>query len=83
MGSNLWIDILGWIGVAALLTAYALVSMKKLGGDSLAYQLLNLVGGGLLIVNSYYYGAYPSVGINLAWIGIAIFTLSRRKDQRR
>ncbi|MBN1146139.1 MAG: hypothetical protein JXA78_02705 [Anaerolineales bacterium] len=75
---NLLIDILGWVGVAALLVAYALVSMKRLDGDSFAYQALNLAGSGLLIVNSFYYGAYPSVGVNIAWIGIAIFTLTRK-----
>jgi hypothetical protein len=73
------IDVLGWTGVAALLAAYALVSMKKLGGDSLAYQLLNLAGSAFLVVNSFYFGAYPSVGVNLAWIGIAIATLARRQ----
>jgi hypothetical protein len=74
---NLLINVIGWTGVAALLVAYALVSMKKLAGDSVAYQLLNLVGSALLIVNSFYFGAYPSVGVNLAWIGIAIVALAR------
>lgn len=79
MNNTLLIDLTGWIGVAALLIAYALVSMRKLEGDSLAYQALNVTGGALLIVNSFYYGAYPSVGVNIAWIGIALFTLARRK----
>jgi hypothetical protein len=69
---------MGWVGVVGLLVAYALVSIKKLDGDSAAYQALNLAGSGLLIINSFHYGAFPSVGINVAWIGIAIFTLSRK-----
>ena len=79
MERNLFIDFLGWIGVATLLLAYVLISARKLEGDSLRYQWLNLIGSALLIFNSFYYGAFPSVGINLAWIGIAIFTLSRRR----
>ena len=69
------IDIAGWIGVIALLIAYGLVSTKRIEGDAVIYQLLNLAGAALLIVNSFYYGAYPSVVINVIWIGIAIFAL--------
>jgi hypothetical protein len=79
--ASLAIDVGGWLGVAALLSAYALVSLRRLEADSLVYQMLNLTGGGLLILNSFYYGAYPSVGVNLAWIGIALFTLARRKPR--
>ena len=75
MEHNLLIDATGWLGAVALLSAYALVSAKKLAGDSLRYQALNLLGGGLLIVNSFYYGAFPSVGVNVVWIAIAIVTL--------
>ena len=77
MSKDLIVDIVGWIGVAALLIAYMLVSYRKLDGDSIVYQLLNLLGSALLILNSFYYGAYPSVGVNIAWIAIAIITLSR------
>jgi hypothetical protein len=84
MNGYLLIDVLGWTGVASLLIAYGLVSYKKLEGDSTAYQLLNLLGSALLIMNSLYYGAYPSVGVNIAWIGIAILTLIqiRRKSNK-
>ena len=77
------IDIAGWIGVAALLIAYALVSTRRIEGDSVVYQLLNMTGGALLIVNSSYYRAYPSVGVNVAWIGIAIYALTRRRYHTR
>ena len=77
MGKDLIIDILGWAGVAALLVAYGLVSYRKLDGDSVVYQSLNLLGSALLIVNSFYYGAYPSVGVNVVWIAIAVLTLAR------
>ena len=36
------IDVGGWIGVALLLIAYALVSTRRLAGDSTIYQLLNV-----------------------------------------
>jgi len=73
------VDVAGWMGVVALLVAYGLVSTKRIEGDSVVYQMLNLVGAGLLIANSFYYGAYPSVGINVIWIGIAVYALWRRQ----
>jgi hypothetical protein len=73
------IDVGGWIGVALLLIAYALVSMRRLAGDSTFYQLLNVAGSVLLIINSFFYGAYPSVGINIAWIAIALSALLWKK----
>jgi hypothetical protein len=79
---NLLSDIVGWIGAACLVGAYALVSTKMLEGDSMAYQLLNLLGGVLVIVNSLHYGAYPSVGVNVVWIGIALFAIFRMQRMR-
>jgi hypothetical protein len=79
MTFDLLSDVLGWAGAVFLLGAYALVSTRKLEGDSVAYQLLNLLGSALLIVNSFHYGAYPSVGVNVIWIGIAVFAIARTK----
>jgi hypothetical protein len=76
-GLDLLTDILGWVGAGLLLAAYVLVSSKRLEGDSVAYQVLNLAGSALLIANSAYYGAYPSVGVNVVWIGIAALTIAR------
>ena len=77
MNNNVVIDSIGWVGALLLLAAYALVSMRKLEGDSLVYQLLNMLGGTFLIVNSFHYKAFPSVGVNVAWIGIAIYSMIR------
>lgn len=79
MDKTIIIDIFGWLGVVLYLVAYALVSTKKLEGDSIVYQVMNLLGGILLVANSFYYRAMPSVGVNLAWIGIAIFALARKQ----
>ena len=38
------IDVLGWIGAAALLSAYWLVSAQKATGNSRTYQGMNLLG---------------------------------------
>ncbi len=73
------IDIIGWIGAIVLLAAYASVSTRRMQGDSPAYQVMNLIGGACLIVNTVYYGAYPSSMVNIVWIGIAVYTLFFRR----
>jgi hypothetical protein len=82
MNNILWLDAIGWAGAAALLLAYAMVSLNKVAGDSPVYQLLNIAGSVLLAVNTIAYRAYPSTFVNMIWIGIAGFTLATRKRRR-
>jgi hypothetical protein len=76
------VDVLGWIGTVMFLVAYGLVSVKKAEGDSLLYQGINIVAGILLVINTFYWHAYPSLGLNVAWIGIGLFTLGRKQFSR-
>jgi len=73
-----FINIIGWLGTILYLVAYGLVSAKKAEGDSWLYQGLNMIAGALLIINTIYLRAYPSAGLNIAWVGIAIVTLGRK-----
>ncbi|MCC7119536.1 MAG: hypothetical protein IT310_13510 [Anaerolineales bacterium] len=73
-----FIDVIGWIGAILYLLAYWLVSAKKAEGDSWTYQGLNFVAGALLTVNTLYLRAYPSAGLNIVWMLIAIFTLGKK-----
>ena len=75
MDNALFINLIGWIGSAAVLLAYALVSVKRVQGDSVVYQILNLVGSVCLLSNTIYWGAYPSSFVNIVWTGIALFAL--------
>ncbi len=72
-----WIDAVGWVGSVEVVVAYALISTKKLDGESFWYQMLNLTGAIFLIVNTYYYHAYPSTFINVVWLFIAVIALSK------
>ena len=79
MNNAVWFDAVGWVGAAALLVAYAMVSHKKLEGDSATYQLLNISGSVLLAANTIFYGSYPSTFVNLIWAGIAVFSIAARR----
>ena len=83
MTLQLIVDILGWIGTFLFLTAYLLVSLKKVDGESLLYQGMNIVAGLLLVINTLYWKAYPSLGLNAAWIAIGLFTLGRKWSTER
>jgi len=72
---EVFLNVLGWIGAFLLLLAYALVSFKKLEADSQTYQWLNITASILLLINTIYYGAYPSSFVNAAWTVIAFFAI--------
>ena len=74
---QIWVDIVGWIGSAALITAFVLNSAGRITAQTLLYQGLNVLGGVALIVNTYYYGAYPSTVVNVVWLFIAGYYLMR------
>ncbi|MDH3243717.1 MAG: hypothetical protein OEM26_03790 [Saprospiraceae bacterium] len=78
------IDILGWLGSLELVVAYYLVSTKRLGPTTYLYQGLNLKGSVLLLINTAYYGAFPSSFVNFIWIIIAmvaIFQVTKRSSK--
>jgi phosphoglycerol transferase MdoB-like AlkP superfamily enzyme len=75
MNWQILIDVVGWIGTGCILLAYILLSAGRLRGNNYSYQGLNLVGGIFLVVNTVYYGAYPSTFLNFVWAIIAIVAL--------
>lgn len=77
------VDIVGWIGAGLVILAYALVSIQKVESKSVAYQLMNLIGGILLIISSIYVKFYQSVLINVIWVAVAIISIlvSRTKKE--
>ena len=70
-----------------ILLAYLLLSAGKLTGQSLAYQLMNVVGAAGFVVNGWWHGALPSASLNVLWLAIGAFAsiriLKRRKRAAR
>lgn len=79
------IDSIGWIGALLILIGYGLISFKKIEGNSLKFQLLNIFGSVFLAINTYYYGAIPSTLVNVIWAIIAVSAIVAilRKVRRR
>lgn len=68
-------ELIGWAGSSTILLAYFLVSTKRIIPGSKEYQLLNLFGSAGLILNSTIHRAIPLIGLNAAWILIALYGL--------
>ena len=73
---DLIIDLLGWTGSILLVTAYWLNSKNPINAQTLLYQLLNITGSLSLMINTIYYGAYPSSSVNIVWLFIGLIHIS-------
>ena len=73
----IWIDILGWVGSLLLIMAYVLVSYQRLKATNPRYQWMNFIGSIFLMINTAYYGAFPSTFVNVIWACIAVAALYR------
>jgi hypothetical protein len=62
-----------------ILGAYALLSFGKIEARSNVYQWMNLVGAVGFIINCAWNAAWPSVALNVVWVGIAIYALRRNR----
>lgn len=86
MSVELLVEVVGWLGAAALLLAYGLLSSGRLAAGT-TYQLLNLAGAVALAINGIAHRALPSVAVNVVWLVIGLAALrglaARRHAHRR
>jgi predicted membrane protein len=73
----IWSDFVGLAGVSCILAAYFLLQIEKVRGDSVAYLVLNLCGAILLIVSLMVTFNLASFVIEICWLAISIFGLSK------
>ena len=69
-------EIAGWIGMILVLVAYYLVSFnKKVTGQSILYQCLNLLGVTGIGINVFAQKAWPVFTLECIWAMIALASL--------
>jgi len=71
------IEIVGWYGMAAIVTAYALLSFGYIAPTEILYQFLNAIGSLGLVLVSLYKRTYQPGILNLIWIIVAVISLLR------
>lgn len=64
------LTLVGWLGAAATVTAYALVTRRRVEPDSVAFHGLNLGGASALCVSATVSAAWPSAMVNVVWMVI-------------
>ena len=77
------IEVLGWIASVLIVGSYALNITGKLPASSKTYVLANIIGGVFFVVNTYYHQAYPSMFVNVIWVIIAIYMISKKKKKKK
>jgi hypothetical protein len=83
MQLHTFIEIVGWLGAALILGAYALVSSGRVAARSALYQWMNVVGSAGFMINGGYHGAWPSFGLNVVWLVIGLIALRYNARTRR
>jgi hypothetical protein len=78
-----FVSIAGWLAALLILGAYGLLSLGKILAKSWLYQVMNIVGAAGFIINCAYNNAWPSVALNVVWIGIAFYALRRNSRARQ
>lgn len=73
------IEIIGWVGSAMVVTAYAL--MVK-GGTNVLFicNYFNLFGAAFVAINCYYNMSFPSLFLNITWMGIALIGITNKNN---
>ncbi len=77
-------NIIGIIGVAAIVIAYFLNQSGKMASDSLPFPTLNLVGATLILVSLWWSWNLPSFIMECIWITISavgIIRIMRNKSK--
>lgn len=78
-----FIDVAGWIAAVLILSAYALLSFGKIQSRSHVYQIMNIIGAMGFIINCVWNNAWPSVALNVVWLGIGFYALRRNYGAAR
>lgn len=70
-------DIVGWVGVLLILTAFTLTTLELISVKTLAYGLLNFAGALGIIISSYAKKDFQPVILNVIWLIVAMIGIIR------
>lgn len=77
MNKNFINEIIGWYGMAAILSAYGLVSFGFLSVSNIFYHFLNFTGAGGIAYISFKKQAKQPAIMNVVWAIIALVAIVR------
>lgn len=72
-------QVLSAIGAAAILFAFWALQTQRLRAEQRSYQLINLVGAGLLATAAFMTESWSFVVLNTVWALVAVWALLRSR----
>lgn len=69
---------LGWLGAGLLLSAFFYLTIFNKQGTNTLYLAGNLLGSIGLLINAWYFEAFPFVLVNAFWVVITLFSLLKK-----
>ncbi len=78
-----WYDLVGFIGVAFLLTAYAALQFGKLAAEDPIYSLMNALAAALILFSLFFTFNAASFAIEFFWLVISLIGLWRALKGRK
>ena len=78
-----WFDVVGTIGVALIVYAYAGTQTRRMNPEGLQYSILNLVGAILITVSLNYAFNMASFIIEIFWIIFSLWGIWRWLQNRK
>jgi len=77
------IAILGWIGMALIVSAFFLVSHGKIDPKGRSYQFMNVAGSVGIAVDVWHDRSWPAFVLQIVWILVALSALARSRKRKK
>jgi len=71
------LDLLGFLGMILLLSAFLFNQFKWFANDSVAYHVFNLLGAYILTYYAYVLGNTPFIILEFVWGSFSLYTLTK------
>ena len=75
-------EMIGWLGAIFFILAYFLLSIDNLKSDGIIYQLMNVIGGLCMVINSINLNDHPNLVTNFIWMCIGLFAVTKIISKR-
>lgn len=72
-----WHDVVGALGVAAIVGSYLLLTLGKVPSQGRAYPLANALGAGLILVSLFYDFNLSAALVEGFWLVVSLIGLAR------
>jgi len=76
------IQIIGWLGSLFVVIAYAL-TVRNGRRNIFLCNYLNLFGAAFVAINCYYNTSFPSLFLNVTWMGIAFIGITNHNNKTK